>query len=146
MKRTSSDESYILDLIEHLLDEKCRRQARFDGLLGDEGRNKRRLRLPVDGYFPEHNLIVEYMEKQHSEPVAVMDNRMTISGCPRGRQRQLYQERKRRYAADNGYLYLEVDYRSFEHFANGRLRRNHECDTMLLRTVLMALIVKCTSR
>ena len=119
MQCVVSDESYILDLVEALLKEKCIRQCRFDG------------------YFPLNKLIVEYMEKQHSESVPVMDGRMTISGCPRGRQRQIYQDRKRQYAADNGYEYLEVDYREFEfERRNGRLERNPGRDKGILIRLL----------
>ncbi len=49
-------------------------------MLGDPGKNARRSKLPVDAYFPESNLIVEYREKQHLQPVGFMDKRITISG------------------------------------------------------------------
>ena len=82
--RTDSDERYILDLAAEVLAEpNYRWQHRFPTLLGDPGRDGKRRPLPVDGYFPRHKLIVEYWESQHSAPVPIMDEGMTISGVSR---------------------------------------------------------------
>lgn len=77
-KRTDSDETYVLDLIAEIIDENYKGQMKFDTLLGDPGKAGQRRKLPVDAYFPEANLIVEYTEKQHSQPINIMDRRMTI--------------------------------------------------------------------
>src|SRR5215217_8422675 len=71
--RVGSDEDYVLDLLDELLGTQASRQHRFDWLLGDPGQTGRRVRLPVDGYWPSRALIVEYPERQHDEPVSHFD-------------------------------------------------------------------------
>jgi len=41
-------------------------QHRFDFLLGDVSKKtNKQSKLPVDAYFPDYKLVVEYMGKQH---------------------------------------------------------------------------------
>lgn len=104
--RLDSDEKYVLDLVSNILDEEYEWQKRFDTLLGDPGKNGRRTKLPVDAYFLESNLIVEYREKQHFVEVSIMDRRMTVSGVNRGEQRKIYDLRKEKWAQDNNINFL----------------------------------------
>ena len=53
------------------------------------------MRLPVDAYYPELQLVVEYCERQHTEAIPFMDRRMTISGADRGMQRAIHDQRRR---------------------------------------------------
>jgi hypothetical protein len=94
--RADSDEGYVLDLCDELLNERGLRQHRFEWLLGDPGRTGRQVRLPVDGFWAGHHLVVEYREIQHDHPVAHFDkpDRLTISGVHRGLQRALYDARR----------------------------------------------------
>lgn len=50
------------------------------------------MKLPVDGFWPDANLVVEYRERQHDQPVAHFDkpDRLTVSGVHRGAQRALH--------------------------------------------------------
>lgn len=59
MGRETSDEFYVLDLCDRALGEIGLRQHRFDWLRGDPGLSGRRAQLPVDGYWPENNIVVE---------------------------------------------------------------------------------------
>lgn len=94
-KRSDSDEYYVLDLCDEVLGSRGVRQATFDWLLGDVSPKTGRARkLPIDGYWPELQLAVEFQEKQHTESVPVFDRRVTISGMTRGEQRRLYDQRK----------------------------------------------------
>lgn len=123
--RSDSDEKYILDLVAEILFEPDYRwQHRFPNLLGDPGKDGKRRPLPVDGYFPRHRLIVEYWETQHSAPVPIMDEGMTVSGVSRGHQRRLYDQRRQRWADANGLKLVILDHRGFETDAQGRLRRD----------------------
>jgi len=90
--RQNSDEAYVLDLCDEILGQKASRQHKFDFLKGDSGR-----KLPVDGYYEELNLAIEYRERQHSEPVSHFDkpHKMTVSGVHRGEQRKIYDQRRR---------------------------------------------------
>ena len=62
------DEEYILSLCDALLGRKPLRQHRFSFLLGDSGR-----RLPVDAFYSDLKLVIEYRERQHTEAVALFD-------------------------------------------------------------------------
>jgi len=56
--RSTSDESYVIDLCDEVLKLKAHRQHRFDFLKGDSG-----TRLPVDAYYPSLNLVIEFKER-----------------------------------------------------------------------------------
>ena len=141
--RTESDEKYILDLAAEVLAEPDYRwQHRFPTLLGDPGVDGRRHPLPVDGYFPRHRLIVEYWEKQHSAPVPIMDEGMTVSGVSRGKQRRLYDERRQAWAEANGLRLVILDYRGFETDEQGRLQRDAARDRQLVADALHAAGVR----
>ncbi|CAM5536999.1 hypothetical protein [Leifsonia shinshuensis] len=93
--RASSDEHYVLDLLDDVVGAKGLRQHRFDWLLGDPSPSTgRRRRLPVDGYWPTLRLVVEYWERQHDSGVPLWDGKPTASGTTRGEQRALYDERR----------------------------------------------------
>jgi len=137
--RTESDEKYILDLVAEILAEPGYRwQHRFPNLLGDPGKDGRRRPLPVDGYFPRHRLIVEYWEKQHSAPVPIMDEEMTVSGVSRGHQRRLYDQRRQAWAEANQIRFVILDYRGFQTDDRGRLKRKPHRDRQIVADALRA--------
>lgn len=137
--RSESDEKYILDLAAQVLAEPDYRwQHRFPTLLGDPGQDGRRRQLPVDGYYPRHRLIIEYWEKQHSAPVPIMDEGLTVSGMSRGHQRRLYDQRRELWARANGLRFVVLDYRGFETDDQGRLRRMLERDMHIVAEALGA--------
>src|SRR5688500_2545073 len=80
--RVHSDEFYVLDLCDETLGEPGLRQHRFPWLLGDPSpKTGRTVTLPVDGYWPTRNLVVEFYERQHSEAVPFFKpDRLTVSG------------------------------------------------------------------
>jgi diadenosine tetraphosphate (Ap4A) HIT family hydrolase len=135
--RTESDEKYILDLVAEILAEPDYRwQHRFPTLLGDPGKDGKRRPLPVDGFFPRHKLIIEYWESQHSAPIPIMDEGMTVSGVSRGHQRRLYDHRRQIWAKANGLRFVILDHRGFETDAQGRLLRNPPRDRRAVATAL----------
>ena len=62
--RNDSDEYYVIDLCDEVLGRKAERQKRFDFLKGDKGHT-----LPVDAFYKDLNLVIEYYERQHTEEV-----------------------------------------------------------------------------
>lgn len=90
------DEAYALDLCDQVIGSDSVREAKFDWLLGDPGRNGLCRKLPVDAYWPDLGLVVEFWESQHEQPVPFFDkpDRLTVSGIPRGAQRALYDQRR----------------------------------------------------
>lgn len=136
--RADSDEAYVIDLCDELLGEKARRQHGFEWLLGDPGQDGRRRKLPVDAYYPEHSLVVEYQERQHDQPVPYFDKPevMTVSGVHRGEQRRLYDERRRREIPNHGLRLVVVTPDDLQADGRGRLRRDREKDLPVLRTLV----------
>ncbi len=92
-----------------------RREARFGWALGDlSEKTRRRERLPFDAAWESRKLIVEVDEEQHRLPVRFWDKPgvVTVSGVDRGRQRRIYDDRKRRAAREQGYTVLEIEWAS----------------------------------
>lgn len=93
--RADSDEAYVLDLCDEILGSRGLRQHRFEWLLGDlSPKTGRRVKLPVDSFWPDESLVVEFRESQHFESTPFFDKpeRITVSGVHRGEQRRRYDE------------------------------------------------------
>ena len=133
--RISRDETWVIDLCDRVLGKNSIRQHQFDFLLGDPGKNGRRVRLPVDAFYSDFNLVVEYHERQHTEPVSIMDRRQTVSGVARGQQRRIYDERRRIMLPQNGYRLVVFDYTEFQQNANQRLRRDAQAQRNALKII-----------
>jgi hypothetical protein len=136
--RETSDEGYVLDLCDEVLGSQGVRQHRFDWLLGDPAKNGRRVRLPVDGYWPDHQLVVEYRETQHDQPTAFFDkpDRLTISGVHRGLQRALYDARRDDLIPLRGLRLVIVRPSDLAANSRGRLLRKPEGDRPVLTRLL----------
>lgn len=130
------DEAYVIDLCDRVLGVAASRQHRFPFLIGDLGKRGICRQLPVDAYYPALRLAVEYRERQHTEPVAIMDRRLTVSGCSRGEQRRRYDERRRAVLPLHGIRLVEFDYSMFAHDSRKRLRRDVEADEAVVRVKL----------
>ena len=129
--RSSSDEHYVLDLCDEVLGEEGSRQHRFSWLLGDPSpRTGLCVSLPVDSYWPNLGLVVEFHERQHSEAIAFFDkpDKLTVSGVHRGTQRAIYDDRRRRLIPGHGLALLIVTLDEFERH-RGKIRRQPERDT-----------------
>ena len=90
---------------------------------GDPGEQGRCAKLPCDAYYPDYRLVIEYRERQHSEPVAIMDSRLGIGGITRGEQRRRYDERRRVVLGEQQIGLVELDYHMFEYSHRKRLIR-----------------------
>jgi hypothetical protein len=80
-------------------------------------------RLPVDAYYQDLNLVVEYHERQHSEAVPFFDRKIVFSGITRGEQRREYDQRRRDVLPEYNITLIEISYQEFEHDGRKRLRR-----------------------
>lgn len=129
--RAKSDESYIIDLCDQVLNLSALRQHRFEFLKGDSG-----TKLPVDAFYSQLNLVIEFREKQHSEEVKFFDKRQTVSGVGRGEQRRIYDQRRRDLLPKNGITLIEFDYSEFEHTSRKKLVRNKTADLNVIKTRL----------
>jgi hypothetical protein len=136
--RSDSDEAYVVDLCDAILEEPASRQHRFDWLVGDPGRNGARRTLPVDAYYAGHRLVVEYRERQHDEAVAHFDKPgvLTVSGVHRGIQRRIYDDRRAAEIPVHGLHLIVITPRDLAADQRGRLRRNRDHDLAALRGLL----------
>ncbi|WP_326733956.1 hypothetical protein [Streptomyces sp. NBC_01022] len=136
--RDGSDEAYVVGLCNQMLGESALTQHRFDWLLGDPGAGGRRVRLPVDAYWPGHQLVVEYRELQHDQPTPHFDkpDRLTVSGVHRGEQRALYDVRRDTDIPAHGLRLVIIRPSDLDADSRGRLRRTEESDLAALQNIL----------
>ena len=144
-KRTQSDEAYIIDLCDQVLGKKGSRQHKFDFLRGDPGKDgKQGVKLPVDAYYCNLNLVIEYRERQHTEEVNHFDkpDKMTISGVHRGDQRKIYDQRRREVLPKQGIELIEISYDDFNHNNRKKIVRNKTAVLEIVQKLLVNYIDK----
>ena len=128
--RSGSDEYYVIDLCNEALGMKAEQQYnKFPFLLGDSGRA-----LPVDAYYRELNLVIEYYERQHTEDVKFFNRRMTVSGVSRGEQRKIYDERRKTELPKHGIKFVVISYTDFG--TSKTLKREHDADLTVVKGLL----------
>jgi hypothetical protein len=135
------DEHYILDICDAVLKLKSSRQHRFDFLRGDTNKKGNSFTLPVDAYYAELNLVIEYKERQHTESVKFFDkpNVITVSGVHRGEQRKLYDQRRLDVLPKHNITVIELFYSDFKHDRKKRIIRNAIDDKNLVENKLKHL-------
>ncbi len=94
--------------------------------------------LPVDAYYEELKLVIEYREKQHSENVSFFDkpNKITVSGVNRGEQRKIYDQRRRDILPKNGIKLIEISYSDFNYDKQKRIIRDKNKDSEILKDII----------
>lgn len=138
-KRTNSDECYVVNLCDEILGLKAHRQHCFDFLRGDSCKdgvlteNTGKM-LPVDAFYEELNLVIEYWEKQHTEPIPYFDNKRTCCGLTRKEQREKYDNRRKDLLPKKGMTLLIIQYSEFGIFK--RIKRNHDRDIAIVKKIL----------
>lgn len=75
-------------------------QHKFDFIVGDKG-----TKLPVDAYFPEYNLVLEYMGRQHYEDIPLMNRKPG-----RKEQRKRYDKLRIKKLKENNIKLIKVKY------------------------------------
>ena len=127
--RSDSDEYYVIGLCNKVLNRTASQQHKFDFLVGDSGKP-----LPVDAYYEDLKLVVEYHERQHTESVKLFDNKMTVSGVSRGEQRKIYDQRRETELPKHGIKLVVIDYSDFG--TTKKLKRDTKHDIEVVRTIL----------
>ena len=125
-QRQNSDEYYVIGLCNEVLGQTASQQHRFEFLRGDTGR-----KLPVDAYYEQLNLVVEYCEPQHTEAAPFFDRRMTVSGVSRGEQRRIYDQRRRDELSRHQIHLVEIHYSDFG--SSKRLKRDRMHDIEVVK-------------
>jgi len=137
--RVKSDEAYVIDLCDRVLGQAANRQKRFDFLLGDLHKNgKSRTKLPVDAYYENLHLVIEFKEIQHFEPVVFFDKpeKATISGLTRNEQRKIYDQRRIDVLPEHGIDLIAISHSDFLCDHHNKIIRDEASD---LKTVRQAL-------
>ena len=104
-------EHYCIELVNEVLkNPKCQRQHRFDFLRGcPTSRRPRGVKLPLEAYYPQHQLVVEFREGQHRGlGPALWDDRPTAIGVPRKLQRQIYDTKRKRVLPQHGITVIVI--------------------------------------
>lgn len=142
-KRVNSDENYIINLCDELLNDTAARQHRFPFLLGDFHKDKKsRTKLPVDGYYEKLNLVVEYRVKQHIDETTISNKPevKTVSRVSRSEQLKIYNQRKIDVLERKNINLIEINYYAFEYDNELKIIRNIEKDIEIVKDLLMAHI------
>lgn len=138
-KGKARDEDYVIDLCDKALGLTASRQHRFDFLRGDGNPG---VKLPVDAYYEEKKLVVEYYEKQHTEAVPFFDKKKTVSGVSRDEQRRIYDERRKEVLPQHGIEVVIISYNDFKYDGQKRIIRNKERDLEIVKRKLNAVLAK----
>jgi hypothetical protein len=133
-----NDEDYVIDICDRILGLPAKRQFTFEFLRGDPGKKGHCAKLPVDAYYETDTLklVIEYREVQHTEAVPFFDRKQTLSGCGRGEQRRLYDQRRREVLHEHGIVLIELEYDQFVIDGKKRLKRDGAADERVIRLVL----------
>lgn len=137
--RVASDEFFILDLCDVILKKKASRQHKFGFILGDLHKDgETRTRLPLDAYYADLNLVIEFLEKQHAEGADVLEKptKVTVSGVGRVEQRKIYDRRKRQALKEKDIKLIDIDYSMFECDEQEKIIRNTEAVKIILSKLL----------
>lgn len=130
-QKNNRDEDYVISLCDEALGLKASRQHRFDFLKGDAG-----TKLPVDAYYEEKRLVVEYYERQHTEPVKFFDRKNTVSGVTRDMQRRIYDKRRKEILPQHGITLIIISYDDFKHNDRKRIIRDKDSDLKIVKQKL----------
>lgn len=136
--RKDSDEHYVLDLCDEVLHKTGLRQHRFDFLLGDANAIGVSAKLPVDSYYQELNLVIEYKEQKHTKANKHFDKPtvITVSGVHRGEQRRIYDQRRLDILPQNGIQVIEISYSNFAFDRKEKLVRDWDKNLEIMREIL----------
>lgn len=136
--KRQKDEHYVIDLLDEVLNEIAIRQKTFDFLLGDVNKKGFRKKLPVDAYYKKINLVIEFMEVQHDNPVAFFDKpgKITVSGVDRREQRNIYDLRKMVVIPAYGINFLRIHYNLFLCNRKNRIIRDKDENVKVLKAYL----------
>ena len=138
------DQNYIIDLCDQELNMKASREHTFDFLRGDPSeRFPNGKKLPVDAFYLPLNLVIEFEESHHTQPVRIFDKTdvMTISGINRAEQRIKYVELRKEMLPKQKINLLFIAFDEFQ-LKGKRLRRIRNNDIEVIRKKLKSFIKK----
>lgn len=142
-ERLNNDENYVIDLCDAALGSKANRQKRFGFLLGDLHKDgKTKTSLPVDAFYAELNLVIEFKEFQNIETASNFNTsqKQTVSGVTRQEQRIIYDRRKAEILPENNIDLVVLSYSDFSCDSNNKIKRNESSDIKTVSDTLRKYI------
>ena len=131
----NSDEYYLVSLCDEILKQKASRKHTFDTLVGNlHKRGKGRTKLPLDAYYEELKLVIEFLK--HSNSIEELDKKEQA----RITQIKFYKELKKKAIAKKKLHLIEINYADFQQDEANKLIRNKENDILLLKGILKQFI------
>ena len=124
----NSDETFILNLCDEILNHTAVRKHTFDFLLGDMHKNsKSRTKLPIDAFYKDLKLAIEF-EGYFKEEVA----KEGFLDSARTSQIDIYKKRKKDYLDKKEIKLITINYKSFECDENGAINRESDNISVIL--------------
>ncbi len=141
--RLNSDETYVIGLCDKVLSLKADRHKRFDFLMGDLHKDgKTKTMLPVDAYYEELQLVVEYKEIQNFRPLASRDkddkDEEDTNTVSREELRRLYDERRAKVLPKHDISLVVISYSDFVYNDKNKIIRIEENDMEIVQKALEA--------
>jgi len=120
----NSDEFYLVNLCDQVLQQTASRKHTFDNLLGNlHKKGKGRTKLPISAYYESLKLALDFTgKKQDSEE---REERLRIYGI---RKKEVLDRKKIKY--------ILINYNDFSCDENQKLFRNIEEDTLMIKKIL----------
>ncbi len=139
--RLNSDETYVIGLCDKVLSLKADRHKRFDFLLGDLHKNRKtKTMLPVDAFYEELQLVVEYKEIQNFRPLASRDkddeDEEDTNTVTREELRRLYDERRAKVLPKHDISMVVISYSDFVYNDKNKIIRMEENDLEVVQKAL----------
>lgn len=133
----NSDEYYLMDLCDEVLAQQASRKHTFDSLVGNlHKKGKGRTKLPVDAYYEDLKLVVEFYRK--TEMLENLDEEEQA----RVTQIKYYDELKKKAVLKKELRLVEINYGSFESDDDGKLLRTRDKDVLVLTDALKDFLNK----
>ncbi|MDN3666600.1 hypothetical protein ACFFU1_13855 [Algibacter miyuki] len=127
----NSDEFYLVNLCDELLEQKSSRKHTFDTLVGNlHKRGKGRTKLPLDAYYEDLKLVMEFVKTIEEADVEDEKEQARLLQIKR------YNQLKKKAILKKGLRLMEINYSIFECDDSGKLVRNTEADILVLKEKL----------
>lgn len=133
----NSDETYLINLCDELLEQKASRKHTFETIVGKlHKRGKGRTKLPLDAYYEGLKLVIEFFEKNVSDDDSENSRMIDKKEQERITQRNYYDQLKKEGVLKKKLRLIEINYSMFECNTDDKLVRNIENDKLVLKGLL----------
>lgn len=127
----NSDEFYLVNLCDELLQQEASRKHTFNTLVGSQHkRGKGRTKLPLAAYYEDLKLVIEFL--RHDQDFDALDKKAQA----RIIQIKRYHQLKKKAVLQKNLLFIEINYDAFTCDDTNKLTRNIAQDKLVLKGYL----------